>query len=394
MRILYLCADPGVPVLGRKGCSTHVREICRALERAGHQVVIVCADRGKDLDHAEGLRIVEIPPPRSPLLGLDGRLLLYNRRFNSALRRILNRFPCDIIYERLSLYSFSGDALAMRHKIPRVLEINAFLSTEQRDRLHFPWLARWADYYIVRRARRVIVVSEPLREVVASLGIPRSHIHKMPMSADVRHFTPEKSAERIQKRFGLEGKYVVGYVGALTGWHGINLLYDVARLLERRMDNFVFFLVGGDEKKLRLHRQKARQLGLESRFILVGSVPYEEVPEYVRAMDVTIVPDTTYWSSPTKLFEYQASGVPTVAPRYAAILEAMEEGKEGLFFDARDAEQLAGRLWELAQNPRRRQLMGQNARQRVVKSHSIDQQVARLVEIFEEMKKENESKPC
>jgi len=109
---------------------------------------------------------------------------------------------------------------------------------------------------------------------------------------------------------------------------------------------------------------------------------------------VTIVPDTTYWSSPTKLFEYQASGVPTVAPRYAAILEAMEEGKEGLFFDARDAEQLAGRLWELAQNPRRRQLMGQNARQRVVKSHSIDQQVARLVEIFEEMKKENESKPC
>ena len=38
MRIAYVCADPGVPVFGNKGCSIHVREVISALRRAGATV--------------------------------------------------------------------------------------------------------------------------------------------------------------------------------------------------------------------------------------------------------------------------------------------------------------------------------------------------------------------
>src|SRR5438034_34415 len=38
MKILYLCADAGIPVLGRKGASVHVRELIGAFARAGHRV--------------------------------------------------------------------------------------------------------------------------------------------------------------------------------------------------------------------------------------------------------------------------------------------------------------------------------------------------------------------
>ena len=386
MRILYLCADPGVPVLGRKGCSTHVREICRALTRAGHQALILCASRGEDVQNASDLSIVEVPTPQSLHLGFDVRLMAHNVRFARAARKIFEGFRPDVIYERFSMYSFTGHRLVRRYRAPRILEVNAFLSTEQRDRLRFPRLARWSDRFIVGKAEHVVVVSEPLRDLVASLGVPQAHIYKMPMSADVHHFTPSISGEKVRTQHGLKDRYVIGYVGALTGWHGINLLYDVARLLESKLEDFVFFLVGGDEKKIAMHTKKAKRLGLESRFVFAGSVPYLEVPEYVRAMDVTIIPDTTYWSSPTKLFEYQAAGVPTVAPRYAAIVDAMEEGKEGLFFDARNAEQFADRLVQLALNPRLRDLMGVNARRRVVESHSIDRQVATLIEIMERLR--------
>ncbi|MCX7015952.1 MAG: glycosyltransferase family 4 protein [Candidatus Sumerlaeota bacterium] len=385
MRILYLCADPGVPILGRKGCSTHVREICRALTRAGHQALILCANRGEDVQDASDLSIVEVPPLQSRRLGFDVRLMTHNLRFARAARKIYEGFRPDVIYERFSMYSFTGHRLVGRYRAPRILEVNAFLSTEQSDRLRFPWFARWSDRFVVGRAEHVVVVSEPLRDLVASLGVPRAHIYKMPMSADVRHFTPAKSGEKVRAQHGLHGRFVIGYVGALTGWHGINLLYDVARLLEPKIHDFVFFLVGGDEKKIAAHQKKARRLGLESRFVFAGSVPYLQVPEYVRAMDVTIIPDTTYWSSPTKLFEYQAAGVPTVAPRYAAIVDAMEEGKEGLFFDAHDTEQFADCLTQLALNPQLRQLMGANARRRVVESHSVDRQVAALIEIMERL---------
>jgi hypothetical protein len=40
MRILYLCPDLGIPVLGRKGASVHVRGLVAALCRAGHSVVL------------------------------------------------------------------------------------------------------------------------------------------------------------------------------------------------------------------------------------------------------------------------------------------------------------------------------------------------------------------
>jgi hypothetical protein len=38
MRVAYICADPGVPVFGRKGGSVHVQEVIRALSRQGLQV--------------------------------------------------------------------------------------------------------------------------------------------------------------------------------------------------------------------------------------------------------------------------------------------------------------------------------------------------------------------
>ena len=41
MRLLYLSADPGVPVLGRKGASVHLREMVRAFEAAGARVVVL-----------------------------------------------------------------------------------------------------------------------------------------------------------------------------------------------------------------------------------------------------------------------------------------------------------------------------------------------------------------
>lgn len=386
MRILYLCADPGVPILGRKGCSTHVREVVRALIRAGHQVRVVCANRGGDSGNGwKDLDIVEVSPLASKTIGFDLRHLLFNRRFSAEVLRQVGQFKPDVLYERFSLYSTTGHSISRRTDLPRLLEVNAFLSDEQQGRIHFPPLAKAIDRYIVRNARHVVVVSEPLKKDVAELGIPVENIHKMPMCADILHFHPDKSGDSIRRKYGFEGRYVAGYVGTLTGWHGINMLYDVARIMAGQMKEFAFFLVGGDEAKVARHREKAAELGLQDHFVFAGSVPYSEVPEHIRAMDVTLVPDTTFWSSPTKLFEYQASGVPTVAPRYAAVVEAMEEGVEGLLFEPRDCEQFAKCLLELARDPERRRMMGENARKRVVQTHSIDQQIKQVVRLYEEM---------
>jgi len=48
MRIAYICADPGVPAFGRKGCSVHVQEILRAFRGCGARVELFATRLGGD----------------------------------------------------------------------------------------------------------------------------------------------------------------------------------------------------------------------------------------------------------------------------------------------------------------------------------------------------------
>ena len=91
MRIAFICADPGVPVFGTKGCSIHVQEIVRALSRLGHEVTLFARRRGGEApayltdircvdlskpDAAEGsareLQLVQLDADIAPLLDVHG----------------------------------------------------------------------------------------------------------------------------------------------------------------------------------------------------------------------------------------------------------------------------------------------------------------------------------
>jgi hypothetical protein len=111
MKILYVCADPGIPLHGRKGCSTHVRETCLALIELGHQVKIVCSNvKG---DQAEDrLDVDYVPPFTSRKLGFDFRHILLDRRIAKRLTEQVEAWRPDALYERYSLYSRAGTQVA------------------------------------------------------------------------------------------------------------------------------------------------------------------------------------------------------------------------------------------------------------------------------------------
>jgi glycosyltransferase involved in cell wall biosynthesis len=397
MRILYLCADHGIPIFGRRGCSTHVRETCLALSEAGHEVTLLCSLIGDNrhgtlrMPASSGpgsLEIIETPPNRSKKMGYDLRNLWHNVSFSQKAATLAQQRGVEAIYERFSLYSVAGVRLAHRLCLPHIVEINAFLSVEQHKKLHFPWLARWTEHYIARRAQGIVVVSDPLREALIKMKVRDERIVNMPIAVDIRHFQP--NAERgleVRGRMGLGNRLVIGYVGGLAEWHGISLLYNVARMLREYKKDFVFLLVGGEKHEVEANRQKAVQAGLQDHLWFVGSVPYPEISGYVNAMDAAIVPDTHYWTTPTKLFEYQASGIPAIAPRYAAIQKVMDDGREGFFFEPRDLNDMVRALIRIAdQSAKERHDMGERARSRVVASHSWEHNIQRVLDMFENIR--------
>ena len=46
MRVVYLNADRGIPTLGQKGASVHVRAFAAALAALGHEVTLLCSRLG------------------------------------------------------------------------------------------------------------------------------------------------------------------------------------------------------------------------------------------------------------------------------------------------------------------------------------------------------------
>src|SRR5438309_1179414 len=130
MRIAYVCADPGVPVFGRKGCSVHVQEMLRALQGHGAGVDVFAAR----VDEAppsglESLRVQHLTPvgdgdPPSHAAAIAA--------LNDELAALLDRAgPYDLVYERYSLWSFAAMEHAATAGVPGLLEVNAPLIEEQ-----------------------------------------------------------------------------------------------------------------------------------------------------------------------------------------------------------------------------------------------------------------------
>jgi glycosyltransferase involved in cell wall biosynthesis len=103
------------------------------------------------------------------------------------------------------------------------------------------------------------------------------------------------------------GRRVLGYFGAMASWLDADLLRRVAL----RFPQCLVLLVGQDSAGVREHLR-----GLPN-VRLTGEVSYRELPHYLYAMDVCLLPfrldPLTRATNPVKVYEYLAAGKPVVA---------------------------------------------------------------------------------
>ena len=120
---------------------------------------------------------------------------------------------------------------------------------------------------------------------------------------------------------------IILYVGALFDWKGVDTLLKAFHFIPR--DAFIY-IVGGSKKDIGAMKEKIEE-ACHERVVFVPFVPHEEVAYWLRAADVLVLPNTAkqkvslYYTSPMKLFEYMASGVPIVASRIPSILEIVDD---------------------------------------------------------------------
>lgn len=314
--------------------------------------------------------------------------LLHNVKYLAEEYRILKAEQPNVLISRLDLYLFSALALAKWLKIPLVVEADAPCVYETRHfHPHFTRVGKIGEYIEkanLVKADAVFCVSNRAREYFLQYGISEEKLHVISNGVDVDKFRPSLDAGQVRRKYQLEGKIVVGFIGSFHYWHGVdNLIAMIQHVLESHAAS-TFLLVGsGGPMKSEIEKFIERD-HLHDRIHLTGHVDYRKVPNYISAMDIVLAPYPAldfFYFSPVKVYEYMACGKPVVTSRIGQLSEIIEHGENGLLCEPGNMHELLENILSLIQNESLRRKIGEQARETVVQHHTWKHKAAALHDI-------------
>lgn len=383
MKILYHHRTRGD---GAEG--VHINEMIGAFRELGHDVSIA-APRGAT--KASGLAASQPsrPPSGFKVFLKQTAEIVYNIVDYFRVRSALKKAQPDFIYERYSSYDFAGVMAAKHSKIPIIVEVNVTYAGRfgARFPIIYRGLLKRAESYVLCNADGIVVVSEALKECVLDVRENAATTIVTPNAINLAEIKRiDHQGLRIQKRaqLGLDDKIVIGFVGSLRKWHGIDFFADAMAAIVAQSPDAYFLIVGSGEYEATL-REKIRDAELEKFVNLVGPLPHDQVYSYVAAMDIGVMPDSNEFGSPMKILEYQAMECVAVGPDLGPIREIIRDGETGRIFKRRDASEFTSVLVSLCHDAQGRRAMGKRGRDYVLAERTWTRNAEDVLELLGEL---------
>lgn len=179
---------------------------------------------------------------------------------------------------------------------------------------------------------------------------------------------------------------MVGFVGSLKPWHGVDVLLEAIRRLAGSHPRLRLLVVGDGPMRSSLE-EFTRRAGLEGVVTFAGAVPYAAVPGHLAALEIATAPflfTDDFYFSPLKVVEAMAAGLPVVASRLATVESML--GGTGVLVEPGDPAALASGLDRLLGDPALARSLGERARERCVSELAWDDVARRIVARVEQTK--------
>jgi glycosyltransferase involved in cell wall biosynthesis len=400
MRILYLHQHYSAPS-GTTATRSHA--FASALAARGHRVTVACGRyegavtglegrfRNSRRDGmSRGFRIVEFDIPYGNARGFGGRGLAFARYAGHAGRLALAEDWDLVIASSTPLTVTLPALLAHRLRGTRfIYEIRDPWPELPRAMGGAPaWalagMERMANA-ACRRATAVVALSEGMAETARARGTPEERLHVVPNGCDLDLFGPQVAPWRPAEAAPWDVLAV--YAGTHGRANGLDQLLDAAALLLQRGERRVrLVLVGEGGEKSRLEAA-AGERGLYN-IIFLPPQPKRKLAALLAGCQIGVhclapVPEFAEWTSPNKLMDYLAAGLPVVTNQPGRAARLLAEGPSGIATPPGDAAALADALSWMAAHPGQRTAMGRAARDQAVRRWDRRLQANRFIDIVE-----------
>lgn len=280
-------------------------------------------------------------------------------------------------------YPYPGSRLDQRtDKLAYALAAALYAATRRADLVYTRklwvayWLARWRRPVVLevhdavqdarhvaferfialaRRAaglRGIVAISQGAADMYIAAGAPPAKMRVLHDGVDLERFAAPLSTDQARLRLDLpRDQPIIGYVGNLYAGRGAELLLACARLWPQAL----FLLVGGEPADVARLRALCASQGIRNA-LLTGAVSNAEVPTYLYAADVLVMPYTSQVPhirsiSPLKMFEYMAAGRPIVSSDFATIREVLTQERNAVLVEPDRADTLLTGLQRVIGDP-------------------------------------------
>jgi glycosyltransferase involved in cell wall biosynthesis len=244
-------------------------------------------------------------------------------------------------------------------------------------------LSRLLESFLYARADAILVNSPAYRDYLLARGIPEDKVFLVANGVDTAQFDPGACGERLRREWGVKGKFVVTYAGALGPANAIGGILKTAEHLRHRQD--IVFILAGAGKDQAMLKEQARAMGLDN-LLFVGSLPKSDMPEALAASDACLatlqnIPmfNTTY---PNKVFDYMAAGRPVILAIGGVIAQVVEQARGGIVVPPEDDRAMAEAIERLANDEQLRSQMGRDGRAYVEAHFERDQQARAFAQVL------------
>jgi glycosyltransferase involved in cell wall biosynthesis len=351
------------------GAEKQMLTLVRALQAYGFSCHVFSLQRGGALRSRFGELGVPVHSgglQKGDIVHKPWKLLLAELR----LLRLLRRIKPLVLHSFLPLVTFMGAVAGRICRVPLVITSRRSLGKYQ-ERYQalrfFDLLANRLSHYVTVNSRSVwndVIIRDnvdPKKLVLIYNGVDHSNF-------DV----PREVRVELRKKTGFTHSHkVVTVVANLIPYKGHAELLAAAAAVIDQMPSSRFWLV---------LKQKARELGILNRVIFAGE--RSDIPNILAASDILVLPSHEEGFS-NVILEAMAAGLPLVATRVGGAQEAVLDGVTGWLVQPNRPQELATKIVDLLNNPKRSKEWGERGKERVKKEFGIEKMVEEHLMLYQ-----------
>lgn len=333
--------------------------------------------------------------PKQPDRRTGVRELALMHALKNTIDKAVREFQPDVVHAASPvLVGLPALRVARKHGLPFVYEVRDLWENASVDRGKWSYNsipykgAKALETIIFKRADAVVAICEALRAEIAPRIGKKVALAVVPNGVESSLFQKQPRNQEVAETWKLEGKRVLGYIGAFQPYEGLETLIRAMPAIAAAIPNAHLMITGGGgDLEGQLHKL-VRTEGLNKLVTFTGRVPHRDVQNMYSVVDLMVYPRlstrTTELTTPLKPLEAMALEVPVLLSDTQAMLELVQPGKTGFVFRAGDIEDLAATCIRALSDDPLRNTLAQNARRYVETERHWPNIVEHYQSIYEE----------